>query len=463
MKFLLTSLLPLMAAACMSAQVCVVGVTSSGVKAGSNQPHEIRTRNTAELNQLFARINSGGIPCHNVEFPEGVIEIDGVINVLNGSGTPAPMRASGGGPFGAISIYGVTREHSVIMQTVPNQPVFRWNSNNLYVSGIYVHDLGFDNSNATPPYNSQQWGFEFRCTADGTGGNSWGFANNQFERLNISHMYVGLGLYTAKNGACGLWSTHFEDIKFYNSQRNAIYLVGGSIGQPANTMERIDILQENDPPANIASKGDPVDTAALMAIGAGGLLINSLDIEGWNSPSNELEIYGGNSTVINNLRVEHAAFTGCNPSIGFFDGDVALNGTSISWDKFSYTCTAYVFSLGSKTTSLTVNGLTLGSTVGAPSRPLTLWRVDDPNPPAKILASDLTLNGLASEWVPSTDPGLTTTLYSRYAIDGLPPEVDTLPPASAIYVGRSFLLVTHDSSIVYWCIRKAGVYQWVSH
>jgi hypothetical protein len=58
--------------------------------------------------------------------------------------------------------------------------------------------------------------------------------------------------------------------------------------------------------------------------------MNSIDIEGWHNL--ELEIYGGNSTVINNLRVEHAVFTStpdCNPSIAFIDGDVVMNGTNI--------------------------------------------------------------------------------------------------------------------------------------
>lgn len=445
-----------------SAQVCIVGVTSYDVKVGSNQSREVRRHNTEVLNKIFSGINAGSIHCHNVQFPEGVIEIEGVINVFDGSSNPAPVQTDGGA-HASLTISGVNREHSVIMQTASDQPVFRWNANNLYVSGTYVHDLGFDNFNTSAPYNARQWGFEFRCTADGTGGNSWGFANNEFERLNFGHMYVGLGVYTTKGGVCGMWSTHFVDLKFYNSQRNAIYLVGGSIGQPANMFDRIDVLQENNPPANAPDKGDKVDAAALMAVGAGGLLINSLDIEGWNSASSELEIYGGNATVINNLRIEHAAYTGCNPTIGFFDGDVVLNGTSISWDKFSNSCTAYVFSLAGKSASVTVNGLSLGSTVGKPGQPLTLWRVDTPDPPGKIFANSLHLNGLASEWMPSTTPGLSTTLFSRYEIEHLAPEVDALPKASSGYLGRSFLLVSGQSSVVYRCIRKDGAFVWVAN
>jgi hypothetical protein len=372
-----------------------------------------------------------------------VIEISGVIQV-DGM---------------AMTIGGVNRERSVVRQTAANQPVFSWNSENRYVTGIYVHDLGFDNSNIRPPYNPAQWGLQFRCTADGTGGNSWGFANSQFERLSISHMYVGVGVYTQKNGVCGLWSTHFSDIKIDNSQRNAIYLAGGQIGQPANVFERIDVLQENGPPVNEPARGDTVDAAAFFAVGANGLLINSLDIEGWNAASAEVEIYGGAGTVINNLRVEHAVFNECNPTIAFFDADVVLNGTSISWDRFANTCAAYVFSLGGSGTSLMVNGLTLASTVGAPVKPLTMWRVDKPNPPAKIIANSLHLNGLASEWVPSTDAGLTTTLYSRYAIDQMPPPVDKLPAAGALYVGRWFLC----AGKVYRCVRNgAGGYEWAA-
>jgi hypothetical protein len=460
MKFLSFLFTFLAASVCLSAQTCVVSVSESDVHVGVNQPSEIRSRNTLELNRMFAKINSGAIPCHNVAFPEGTVEINGAVSVFQGASNPGPVPTAGGA-FGAITVYGVNRETSIIMQTAPGQPAFRWDSNDLYVSSIYVHDLGFDNSNVSAPYAPGQWGLEFQCTPGGTGGNSWGYANSQFERLNINHMYVGLGVYTASGGVCGMWSTHFQDLKFYNSQRNAMYLAGGNIGTPANVLDRIDVLQQNGAPPNVASGGDQVDAAAVMAIGSHGMLINSLDIEGWNSPSSEIEIYGGNATVINNLRVEHAAYTGCNPTIGFFDGDVVLNGTNISWDSFSNSCTAYVFSLGSQTSTVMVNGVTLGSTVGAPSQPLSLWRVDNPNPPAKIFARGLTLNGLASEWMPSTSV-LNGTLYSRRLIEDMPPPVDVLPTASATYLGRSFQLVTSEGCTVYQCTLKSGVYQWVA-
>jgi hypothetical protein len=422
---------------------CPISVTSQGVTVGTNQSAAIRNANTSALNTMFARVNNGELPCHGIEFPEGVIEISGVIHV---DGT-------------AITIAGINRERSIIMQTAANQPVFSWNSENRYVTGIYVHDLGFDNANNRPPYHPAQWGLQFRCTADGTAGNSWGFANSQFERLCISHMYVGLGVYTQNSGVCGLWSTHFSDIKIDNSQRNAIYLVGGQIGQPANLFDRIDILQENSPPLNTPAHGDNVDAAAFFAVGANGLLINSLDIEGWNATSAEVEIYGGAATVINNLRVEHAMFTGCNPTIAFFDADVVLNGTSINWDKFANTCPSYVFSLAGASTNLLVNGLKLASTVGPPAKPLTMWRVDKPDPPAKIFANSLNLNGLATEWVPSTDAGLTTSLYSRYAIDQMPPKVDKLPAAAALYLGRWFLC----AGKVYRCRQNAaGAYEWTT-
>jgi len=226
--------------AAISADACVVTVDSLPIKLGPNQTQLTRTRNTIELNILFARINSGNLPCHNVEFPEGVIEINGTINVFDGASHPPPVP-SASGAYAAITIFGVNREHSIIMQTAPNHPVFRWNSNNLYVTGISVHDLGFDNLNTQFPYNSEQWGLEFRCTADGSAGNSWGFANSQFERLSISHMYVGLGLYTAKGGACGLWSTHLQDLKFYNSQRAmpSISLAEASASQPTSSIASI--------------------------------------------------------------------------------------------------------------------------------------------------------------------------------------------------------------------------------
>jgi len=71
------------------------------------------------------------------------------------------------------------------------------------------------------------------------------------------------------------------------------------------------------------------------------------------------------------------------------------------------------------------------------------------------------LTGLASEWVPSTDTRLTNTLYSPYEIDHIPPPVDKLPPASVTYLGRSFMLMTPDSAVVYSCLRKSGAYVWV--
>ncbi len=445
----------LCATACIYGQGCAVSVTAQGVTMGAHQSQAVRGANTSALNNLFAKVNNGTLGCHNVQFPEGIIEINGPILVFDGAHVMAKDANA------AVTIAGVNREQSIIMQTVPNEPVFVWNSQNRYVTGISMHDLGFDNSNNTAPYNPSQWGLQFQCTEDGTGGNRWGFANNQFERLSISHMYVGVGLYTQQGGACCLWSTHFSDIKIYNSQRNAMYLVGGQIGAPANVLDRIDILQENHPPANVAARGDKVDTPALFVVGGNGLLINSLDIEGWNSPVAEVMIYGGAGTVINNLRVEHAMFTGCNPTIAFLDADVILNGASISWDKFSNTCPSYVFSLGGSGASVTVNGLTLVSTVGPSRQPMTVWRVDRPNPPAKIFANSMNLNGLATEWVPSTDPGLTTTLYSRYSIDGMPPPVDKLPPPTANYLGRSFMVVGKGSA-VYRCLQNAaGTLEWV--
>jgi hypothetical protein len=198
-------------------------------------------------------------------------------------------------------------------------------------------------------------------------------------------------------------------------------------------------------------------------VGASGLLMNSINIEGWRNL--ELEIYGGNSTVINNLRVEHAVFTStpdCNPSIAFLDGDVVMNGTNISLDVLKNSCQASVFSLAGSTTNLTVNGLTLVSTVGPPPQPVTLWWVQKPTPPAKIFANSLNLGGIVSEYVPSTN-SFKATLYSRYTIDHLPPPVDRLPTADATYLGRSFRVVAATSNIVYQCIRNSsGAYVWVA-
>jgi hypothetical protein len=418
-------------------QLCTVPVTAHGVTVGRDQPSAVRTANTTALNTMFTGIASGSIPCHNVQFPEGTIEINGPVSIS----------------IGPITIAGVNRELSVIMQTSPTAPAFLWDSNNAYVTGIYVHDLGFDNANTTAPYNGVQWGLQFQCTAGAKGGNSWGYANSQFERLSISHMNVGLGEFTTGGGVCPIWSTHFQDIKFYNMQSHAIYLVSsGAVGQPANQFDRIDILQENSPPA---TTGD-----AIFIQAPSGLVMNSIDIEGWDNE--EIQIEGGNSVIINDLRVEHAVFNGCNPSIGFFDGDVILNSTSISWDSFSNSCMANVFSIAGASTSLFVNGVTLTANTAAPSAGLTLWRADNPNPPGKIIANNLTLNGLASEYLPSTAV-LTTTLYSRYSIDTLPPPVDTLPPASATYMGRSFMVAAGTTGhIIYRCIQNAGTYQWVA-
>ena len=419
-----------------TAQICAVDVTTQGVVVGINQTLAVRTANTKSLNGMFADIGSGRIHCHHVAFPEGTIEIAGSVLVTTGP----------------ITISGVNRELSVIMQTSPNDSVFVWNSNNKIATSISVHDIGFDNSNEKPPFHPEQWGLRFQCTPDGSGGNGWGYASNQFQRINVSHMNVGIGTYTTSGGICPVWSTHFEDIKFYNMQEHAVSLVSsGDSGQPANQLDRIDVLQQNDAPV---TTGD-----AIFVVAGNGLLMNSIDIEGWYN--SEMQIYGGAGTVINNLRVEHAVFTGCNPAIAFLDGDVTLNGTVISWDRFNFTCQANVFSMGGSLSNLVVNGVTLASTVGPPDRPLTMWRVDKPDPPGKIFANSLNLNGIATEYLPSTG-NLSTTLYSRYTIDGMPAMVDTLPAPGAVYLGRSFTVVKETGNSVYRCVlNRFGKYEWV--
>ena len=138
-----------------------------------------------------------------------------------------------------------------------------------------------------------------------------------------------------------------------------------------------------------------------------------------------------------------------------------MNGTSISWDTLNNTCIANVFSVEGASSSLNVSGVTLSSTVAPSAAGLTMWRVEVPSPPSKIIAKNLTLNSLASEYVPSTNGALTTTLYSRYTIDDLPPPVDVLPAASAVYAGRSFAVVGTNSRIVYQCIQNtAGTWVW---
>jgi hypothetical protein len=170
MILLATGLFSLMSVAA-AGQTCAVSVIAQGVVVGSGQTAAVRPANTTNLNNMFASIGSGSIPCHNVQFPEGTIEINGAISVS----------------LGPITISGVNRELSIIMQTAAAAPVFLWNSNNKYTTGISVHDLGFDNANTTAPYNSSQWGLQLQCTANGRGGNGWGYANNQVQRLSISH------------------------------------------------------------------------------------------------------------------------------------------------------------------------------------------------------------------------------------------------------------------------------------
>ena len=436
MRFFFANLLFALFPLVSSGQICSVNVIAQGVTVGSGQTSAVRTSNTKNLNRMFADIGSGRLSCHNVGFPEGTIEINDSVLVTTGP----------------ITISGVNRELSVIMQTSPNAAAFVWNSNNKIATSISVHDIGFDNSNSKPPFGQEQWGLKFQCTADAKGGNGWGYASNQFERINISHMDIGVGLSTTGGGICPMWSTHFEDIKFYNIQNHAIYLVSsGDSGQPSNQLDRIDILQQNDSPV---TTGD-----AIFIVAGNGLLMNSIDIEGWYNE--ELQIYGGGGTVINNLRVEHAVFNGCNPAIAFFDGDVTLNGTNISWDRFNFTCQANVFSLGGSSTALVANGVNLASTVGPPSQPLTMWRVDKPDPPAKIFGNSLNLNGISTEYLPSTG-NLTTTLYSRYTIDGMPPIVDVLPKAGAAYLGRSFTVVKNTGNVVYRCVLDSSrSYGWV--
>ena len=261
MKLLLIFLSFILGPAFVYGQGCVVGVMANGVTLGLNQSKAVQTANTLALNQIFSAIGNGSLPCHNVEFPEGVVEVDSPINVN----------------LGSITIGGVNREQSIVLQTTAGAPVFVWNSNSTYMTGISMHDLGLDNSNNSGSYQSGQWGLQFQCSGNGQGGNGWGYANNQFSRLSIKHMNVGIGEWTSGGGVCPMWSTHFEDIKFDNIQQHAIFLVssGNNIGQPANQLDRIDILQENSPPTNT---GD-----AIYIVGGTGLVMNSIDIEGWKT------------------------------------------------------------------------------------------------------------------------------------------------------------------------------------
>jgi hypothetical protein len=52
--------------------------------------------------------------------------------------------------------------------------------------------------------------------------------------------------------------------------------------------------------------------------------------------------------------------------------------------------------------------------------------------------------------------------YALVSVDGLAPQVDTLPPPSSTYAGREFA-VSGSSYTVYRCVLgQGGVYAWVS-
>lgn len=323
------------------------------------------------------------------------------------------------------NIVGLHPELCIIEQTTADTPIFTWldEGSGDQHSNI-IRGMSLTHTNAPGSGTTQQYGIQFRATADGEDGLGYGYYYNQFDNLSFGNCYIDIGPYTTDGGVCPVWSSLFRDIRTTNPYLSSVRLVSdGNAGQPNNRIERIEVHYPGITPAG----------PAINTKGCTGLVIINPNIE--DGVNTAISIQGGRATTLISPRFERHTFAGAAPNLILMeDGNLVANGADVHFEDASiHTGVASIYRL-SGSASAQISGLY----VEANETGAGYIQAIGGDPATNVAVINGFTTGAPSvfgEYLPS---GFGPDLYVRSSSDGNPPKVDALPGASAAYRGRMF-------------------------
>ena len=384
----------------------VVNVEDAGVSTGNTA-----AANTTAMNALFDDIDSGAETRRSVFVPD--------LYDINAALTP-PRRN--------IRIFGLHRYLSGFVQTTANTPVLLWQDEGSDAAGlsdgIVVEHLGLHHATAPNAATTQQYGIQFRPTADGTSVSHKGYLGMRLHDLDIVYPYIGIGTYTASGGQCPIWMSSIKDIRMRGVKHHALLVASdGSVGSTDSVVDGLIVHNwyNSDAITN--------DGPAIKLKECNGWRLGTVNIESWHGLT--VEANGCDNVLFDNLRLEwYATDTDYSRAVYLADGAYRVNGFHVnSIDKSHASGWFHLLTAG---TGAKVAASTISVTTVTGSGPNTAvfegsggtFVVDTVDIPAGI-----------NEYLSSGNGDM---LYGRVSVDGLPPVVDALPTPSATYRGRMF-------------------------
>lgn len=381
----------------VSGQTGVLNVEYEGVST-TNTP----AQNTTALNAITSAIAAGTETRRNILIPDQY-DIAGAWTV----------------DLGQVNIFGLHRESCGLRQTTANVPVMQWLTEGTGDRhSINVSRLGLTHSTAPTASTTQQYGIQFRATADGTLGAGYGYYYSLFDTLKFEYCYIDIGQYTATGGICPIWSSTFRRGRSRDCYLGSVRLVSaGNSGQPALTIDR---WQAYNP--GIVPGGPAIEIKA-----GGGARLLSPNIEDWHN--NGIFIHGGGTAIIDAPRFERHTLSAANTGAVRLESDsFTVRQMDFHASTISGTVSA-IFELSAAHLTLDGIGIVSDSTTG------TCQLIKGVFPNSSVIQNrvDLGTSGVNEYMVSGWGEG---GVYTRLSVDGGVPDVDVLPTASADFRGR---------------------------
>jgi hypothetical protein len=393
------------------------------------------TDDTAAWNSLFDGIRDNTESRRRVVCPRGTSKITGVINVT----------------CNEIVVEGQGNKLTIIKQFTGNTPIFLWDDETVGSANAVFRRMRLTWNTAPTTATTQQYGVQFRATPAATGGLGWGYYLNIFEDLEIEGAYVGIGAYIV-SGSCPVWSSVFRDITLWSTIHSAFsFPVGSSGGQPHLRFERINVLNYQGRIHGDFNQAN--DHVALFVEACTGLTVDQFNVEDW---THNVWYVGGQSAILSGLRVERWVGAAANPAICVISGPGhVINGMSLESLTLNHTGVLRLVRVESAGSSVAINGLYAAVAAGAGSSAA----IDGADGTFATVNAISVGSPIAQYFASGFGPGV----YCRVSVNGLPPEVDALPAASAAYRKRMFTIIggAGVADVTYRCRKNAAnAYEW---
>ena len=407
----------------------VINVAYDGVSTGNTA-----AANTTAMNAIFADIDSGAETRRSVFVPG--------LNDISAALTP-PRRN--------IRIFGAHRYLSGLTQTTEDTPVLLWQDEGSDAAGlsdgIVVEHLALHHATAPTAAATQQYGIQFRPTADGTSVSHKGYLGVHLHDLDIIYPYIGIGTYTAS----GIWMSSIKNIRIRGVKHHALLVASeGSVGSTDTVVDGLIVRNWYN--------GDAItnDGPAIKLKECNGWKLGTVNIESWHGLG--VEANGCENILFDNLRFEwFRTVNDYSRAIYLADGSYTINGLHFnSVDKSHVSGWFHLLTAGTNA-KITLNSMSVPTITGTGPSTAALEGAG-----GTFVATGLDIAAGVSEYLNSGNGDM---LYGRVSIDGLPPVVDALPTASATYRGRQFR-VEGDVGVAdatYACRKNAAdAYAWES-